>query len=116
MTRRRGDLPALLLTLGLAWLVVYPLVLVGAEAAHADLGAFLGSRAEWAALWASLWISLASVALAAVNQDLCRTARGRSQTRRVGHRERLRPDIQQHPYTPCLNLCRLHPGPCRGPY
>jgi iron(III) transport system permease protein len=63
--RRRGNLAALLLVLGLGWLVVYPLLLVGAEATRADVGAFLRSRNEWAALWASLWISVASVVLAA---------------------------------------------------
>ncbi len=62
---RRGNVTALLLAAALGWVVLYPLLLVGGEAAHADLGAFVGSRAEWAALWASLWISLASVALAA---------------------------------------------------
>ncbi|HTT68633.1 MAG TPA: iron ABC transporter permease [Gemmatimonadales bacterium] len=63
--RRRADLTALLLTLGLAWLVAYPLLLVVAQAAHADLRSFFGARSEWAALWGSLWISVASVALAA---------------------------------------------------
>ena len=63
--RRRADLLALVLALGLAWLVVYPLVLVGGEAARADLRAFVHSGSEWAALWGSLWISVASVALAA---------------------------------------------------
>ena len=62
---RRGNALALLLVVGLAWLVVYPLLLVGVEATHADLRGFLSSHAELAALWASLWISLASVALAA---------------------------------------------------
>ncbi len=64
--RRTGNLAALLLVLLLAWLVLYPLLLVGGAATHADLGAFLSSRSEWAALWASIWISLASVALAAL--------------------------------------------------
>jgi iron(III) transport system permease protein len=63
---KRGNALALLLVLTLAWLVVYPLLLVGAEATHADLGAFVASRAELGALGASLWISVASVALAAV--------------------------------------------------
>ncbi len=62
---RRGNGWALALVLLLAWLIVYPLLLVVAQAAHADLRGFLASPAEWAALWASLWISLASVALAA---------------------------------------------------
>ena len=63
--RRRGNFAALLLAVGLAWLVAYPLVLVGVEATHADFRAVVGSASEWAALWASLWISVASVALAA---------------------------------------------------
>jgi len=63
---KRGNGLAFVLVLALAWLVVYPLLLVGAEATHANLGAFLHSGAEWSALWASLWISVASVALAAL--------------------------------------------------
>ena len=63
--RRRADLLALVLALVLAWLVVYPLALVGGEAVRADVRGFLHSGAEWAALWGSLWISVASVALAA---------------------------------------------------
>jgi iron(III) transport system permease protein len=63
--RLRGGAGAPVLTLALAWLIVYPLLLVAAEATHANLAAFVGSRAEWSALWASLWISVASVALAA---------------------------------------------------
>ena len=63
---RRGDLVALLVVLGLAWLVLYPLLLVGTQASHAHLGVFLHSRAEWEALWGSLWIAVASVALAAL--------------------------------------------------
>ncbi len=63
---KRGNALALLMVLTLAWLVVYPLLLVGAEATHADLGAFVASRAELGALGASLWISVARVALAAV--------------------------------------------------
>jgi len=63
--RRRGEFTGLVVTVGLAWLVVYPLITVGAEATHADLRAFVGSSSEWAALWASLWISVASVGLAA---------------------------------------------------
>ena len=65
IARRRGNLAALILALALAWLVVYPLVLVGIEATHADLGGFLASHSERAALWGSLWISVASVVLAA---------------------------------------------------
>jgi len=63
--RRRGELLALVLVAGLAWLVVYPLLSVVAQATRADLRAFLHSGSEWAALWGSLWISVASVALAA---------------------------------------------------
>jgi iron(III) transport system permease protein len=64
-TRRRDNLTALVLVLGLVWLVVYPLFLVGAEALRADIRAFVGTASEWAALWASLWISVTSVVLAA---------------------------------------------------
>lgn len=63
--RRPRSLSGWLLTLLLAWVVVYPLLIVGAEGARADLGAFLRQRTEWSALWASLWISAASVVLAA---------------------------------------------------
>ncbi len=62
--RRPRVSSAWLLTLLLAWVVAYPLVIVGAEAARADLGAFVRQPTEWAALWASLWISAASVVLA----------------------------------------------------
>jgi iron(III) transport system permease protein len=63
--RRRDNVTALVLVLGLAWLVLYPLLVVGGEALHADVRAFIGTASEWAALWASLWISVASVVLAA---------------------------------------------------
>ncbi|HEX4574456.1 MAG TPA: ABC transporter permease subunit, partial [Gemmatimonadales bacterium] len=60
MTRRAA------FTLLLAWLVLYPLVIVVAEAAHGDaITAFVSRPGEWGALWASVWISLASVVLAA---------------------------------------------------
>ena len=62
--RRRGNLASLLLVLGLAWLIVYPLLLVGAEATHADLRGFARTASEWTALWGSLWISVTSVVLA----------------------------------------------------
>jgi len=62
---RRGNFTAALLVLGLAWLVVYPLLLVGAEATHADIRGFVRTASEWAALWNSLWISVTSVGLAA---------------------------------------------------
>jgi iron(III) transport system permease protein len=55
------------LTLLLAWLVLYPVVIVVAEAARGGaVATFLSRPGEWQVLWASLWISLASVALAAV--------------------------------------------------
>ena len=68
MTARvRGRvLAAAALTLLLAWLVLYPILLVGLDAARGDaIGAFARRPGEWQALWASVWISLASVALAA---------------------------------------------------
>ena len=50
----------------LAWLVIYPILIVGSEAAHPmALREFLTRPGEWAALWASVWISLLSVILAA---------------------------------------------------
>ncbi len=65
--RRRSTLPAVLLTLLLAWLVLYPILIVVVDAAHGEaLRAFAARGGEWRALWASVWISLASVALAAV--------------------------------------------------
>ncbi|OLC03386.1 MAG: hypothetical protein AUH46_05455 [Gemmatimonadetes bacterium 13_1_40CM_70_15] len=67
MNGRRGQVFGLALALLLAWLVVYPILIVAGDAAHADaLRAFVSRPGEWAALWASLWISLASVALAAL--------------------------------------------------
>jgi iron(III) transport system permease protein len=63
---RRVDLAAALVTLLLAWLVIYPIVIVGAEASNgAAIRAFVTRPGEWAALWASVWISLVSVILAA---------------------------------------------------
>ncbi len=70
---RRSSIAAALLLGLLAWLVVYPLLIVlleglrGAEGwtlEHVRL--FLGRPTEWAALWGSLWTSIASVALAAL--------------------------------------------------
>jgi len=56
-----------LFTLLLAWLVLYPVLIVALEAAHIDaVRAFVSRPTEWHALWASCWISVASVALAAV--------------------------------------------------
>ncbi|HEY6108751.1 MAG TPA: hypothetical protein VIV56_07595, partial [Gemmatimonadales bacterium] len=55
------------LTLLLAWLVLYPIVLLVVDGLHGDaLRTFVERSGEWHALWASVWISLASVALAAV--------------------------------------------------
>ena len=63
---RTTELGALALTLFLAWLVLYSILVVGADAADGTaLKAFFSRPGEWAALWASVWISLASVALAA---------------------------------------------------
>ncbi len=63
---RRGELAGIALTLLLAWLVVYPILIVALDAADgAALRAFVTRPGEWAALWASIWISLASVVLAA---------------------------------------------------
>ena len=54
------------LALLLAWLVIYPILVVAADAADATaVRAFLTRPGEWAALWASIWISLLSVVLAA---------------------------------------------------
>lgn len=66
MSRRAAELLGLGLALLLAWLVLYPILIVGVEAVDgAALRTFLTTPGEWAALWASIWISLASVVLAA---------------------------------------------------
>ena len=63
---KRSDLAAAALTLLLAWLVIYPILIVAADAAHPSaLRDFFTRPGEWAALWASIWISLVSVILAA---------------------------------------------------
>ncbi|HEV2669645.1 MAG TPA: iron ABC transporter permease [Gemmatimonadales bacterium] len=57
---------AIAVTVLLAWLVLYPIAVVGTDAASgAAWHDFVTRPGEWAALWASLWISLASVVLAA---------------------------------------------------
>ncbi|MGH7581428.1 MAG: ABC transporter permease [Gemmatimonadales bacterium] len=74
MNRRgAGAVASALLLALLAWLVLYPLVLVLAEGVRGPAGwtlehvrEFLGRPTEMRALWNSLWISLASVALAAL--------------------------------------------------
>jgi len=66
-----GTIPAAVLTLLLAWLVCYPLLLTFREALGAPgwslryFADFFRRPDEWQALWASLWISLATVALSA---------------------------------------------------
>ena len=68
MSARRVPVAGALLTLLLAWLVVYPILIVAAGAlggGGATLRQFASRAAEWGALWASVWVSLASVALAA---------------------------------------------------
>jgi len=63
---RRADLLAVGLALLLAWVVIYPILIVAADAADwTAVRAFLTRPGEWAALWASIWISLLSVVLAA---------------------------------------------------
>jgi iron(III) transport system permease protein len=67
VTRRRWTPASVALTLLLAAIVLYPVLLVAADALHgAALRSFLSSASSRAALWASLWTSLASVALAAM--------------------------------------------------
>jgi iron(III) transport system permease protein len=67
----RGGLTGLLLTLLLAWLVCYPLLLTLGEALNAPawtlryFADFLRRPDEWQALWASLWISFTTVLLSA---------------------------------------------------
>ena len=66
MTRRNAQIAGGLVALLLAWLVLFPILVVARDAADGTaLRAFFGRSGEWAALWASVWISLASVALAA---------------------------------------------------
>jgi iron(III) transport system permease protein len=64
--RRLGVVARAALTLLLAWLVLYPILIVLVDAGQGDaLARFVARPGEWRALWASVWISLASVALAA---------------------------------------------------
>ncbi|HWA58054.1 MAG TPA: iron ABC transporter permease [Gemmatimonadales bacterium] len=73
MSRSPKGWGAVLLALVLAWLVAYPLVLVGLESVHTRDGwtleflrRFIAESREWKALWASVWTSVASVLLAGV--------------------------------------------------
>lgn len=67
MTRRGAGWAGLALAALLAWLVVYPILIVAGDAAHPGaIAAFLHGADEWRALWASLWISVLSVVLAAL--------------------------------------------------
>ncbi|HYX83156.1 MAG TPA: ABC transporter permease subunit, partial [Gemmatimonadales bacterium] len=60
------EFAALALTVLLAWLVIYPILVVVGDAAHPTaLHNFVTRPNEWGALWASVWISLLSVVLAA---------------------------------------------------
>ena len=67
----KSKISGFLLTLLLAWLVCYPLLLTVREALGTPgwslkyFAEFLRRPDEWQALWASLWISLATVVLAA---------------------------------------------------
>ena len=72
MSVGRSRLPAALLLVALAWLVVYPLSLVLLESVRGPEGftvdylrQFLSRAGDWEALWGSLWISIASVILSA---------------------------------------------------
>lgn len=72
MSARRGEWHGVALTALLAWLVVYPIVLVAGGAFRNDDGrwtleawrVFTERGSEWTALINSAWISVASVALA----------------------------------------------------
>jgi ABC-type Fe3+ transport system permease subunit len=68
----RSSLSAGVLLVFLAWLILYPLVLVLIEGFRGPDGwtldfvrQFLSRRNEAQALWGSVWISVATVALAA---------------------------------------------------
>ncbi len=64
--RRKLSPGEVLLTLLLAWVIIYPLLIVGREAAAANWRAMVREPTEWHALWNSLWISGASVGLSAI--------------------------------------------------
>jgi iron(III) transport system permease protein len=73
MTRGKGRWAGWVLLAFLAWLVVYPLVLVALESFRGPEGwtgawfaRFVERPNEWKALWGSLWISGATVVLAAL--------------------------------------------------
>ena len=69
MSARLGLTARAVLSALLVWLVLYPILIVGLDAAGgggAGLAAFATRPAEWRALWATAWISVASVALAAI--------------------------------------------------
>src|SRR5207237_264275 len=66
MSARGGWFARAALTLLLAWLALYPILIVVVDAGRGGaLATFVSRPGEWGALWASVWISLASVALAA---------------------------------------------------
>jgi iron(III) transport system permease protein len=66
MRRGRWSPGGVALTLLLAWLVAYPILIVAGEAANETaVRDFVTRPGEWHALWASIWISVASVGLAA---------------------------------------------------
>ncbi len=66
MSSRLAPVARAAFTVLLAWLVLYPILVALAEAAHGDAVQTFASRpGEWRALWASVWISFASVVLAA---------------------------------------------------
>src|SRR3989442_9990622 len=63
---RRPSLAGIGLTLLLAWLVLYPILIAAGQAADAAaIAAFVQRPGEWRALLAGLLISVASVVLAA---------------------------------------------------
>lgn len=64
--KRRIGASEILLTLLLAWLIVYPLLIVGVEGLGANVRAAIREPSEWRALWGSLWLSGASVVLSAL--------------------------------------------------